>query len=278
MPGIVRATAVSLLERVLSPRVGGTVEQALRNDDPLVRRAAVALLPAWEPRERWRLGAPLLKDPIRTVRLGAVDALAEASVAVPLGTSEREDFTRAAAEYRAVQAFNADRAEAWLNLGALETRLGNPSAGEAAYQRAIALQPWFVPSYVNLADLYRAQGRDAEGERLLRTALERAPGNADVHQALGLLLVRERRLPDAVPILAKAAELDPTNPHYAYVYAIALESTGKPAKALAVLEAAQRRFPADREVLSALADIAARVGDQAAAARWAAALEQLERD
>jgi hypothetical protein len=32
---------------------------------------------------------------------------------------------------------------------------------------------------VNLADLYRAQGRDDEGERLLREALERLPASAE---------------------------------------------------------------------------------------------------
>lgn len=278
LPGIVRASAVSLLERVLSQRAGGTVEQALRDLDPLVRRAAVALLPAWEPRERWRLGAPLLQDPMRTVRLGAVDALAEASVAVPLSTSERAVFDQAVAEYRGVQAFNADRAEAWLNLGALEARLGNFAAAESAYQRAIKVQPSFLPPYVNLADVYRAQSRDADGERVLRTALERSPDNADVHQALGLLLVRQRRLADAVTVLAKASELAPGNPHYAYVYAIALDSTGQVAKALSVLEAAQRKFTGDRQIVGALAEFSARVGDQAAAARWSAALKQLDQD
>lgn len=276
VPAIVRASAVGLLERTLSPRVGKTVESALRDLDPLVRRAAVGLLPAWEPRERWRLGAPLLQDPIRTVRLGAVDALAEASVTVPLSTSERASLAQAIAEYRQVQAFNAERAEAWLNLGALDARLGDLAPAEAAYQRAIQLQPSFVPPYVNLADVYRAQARDPEGERVLRTALERVPDNADVHQALGLLLVRQRRLADAVAVLAKAAELDPNNPHYAYVYAVALDSTSQPAKALAMLGAAQRRFTGDREILSALVDMSTRAGDESASKRWRELLSQLD--
>lgn len=278
LPGIVRASAMAVLERVLSPRVGATIEQGLRDLDPLVRLAALGLLPAWEPRERWRLGAPLLRDSIRTVRVAAVDALAEASIAVSPSASERASFDQAVTEYRAVQAFNADRADAWVNLGALEARLGNLPAAEAAYQRAVRLQPSFVPAYVNLADVYRAQTRDADGERVLRTALEGAPDNADVHQALGLLLVRQRRLSDAVPVLAKAAELDPDNPHYAYVYAIALDSAGQPAKALAVLETAQRRFTGDREILSALVDFSTRAGGQEVAARWAEKLKQLDQE
>ena len=94
----------------------------------------------------------------------------------------------------------------------------------------------------------------------------------------GLLLVRERRMPEAVAALEKAAALAPDNPHYAFVYAIALDSTGKPAKALAVLAEAQRRFPGDREILDGLVDISRRVGDDAAAARWGTLRAQLDRE
>ena len=50
-------------------------------------------------------------------------------------------FDRAVAEYRAVQMLNADRAESWLNLGALDARLGHAAAAEAAYRRAIEADP-----------------------------------------------------------------------------------------------------------------------------------------
>jgi predicted CXXCH cytochrome family protein len=276
MPGIVRASAVNLLEGVLSPRLAPTVETALRDLDPLVRRAAVELLPAWDPRQRWPLGAPLLQDPIRTVRLAAVNALADASTAVPLSAGERGAFDQAVAEYRGVQAFNADRAEAWLNLGALQARLGDFAAAEISYQKAIRLQPMFVAAYVNLADVYRQQERDADGERVLREALGRVPDNADTLHTLGLLQVRQRQLAEAVATLGRAAQRDAGNPHYAYVYAVALDSVGQPAKALSVLETAQRRFTGDRELLGALRDIARRVGDETAAARWSGMLRQLD--
>ena len=46
---------------------------------------------------------------------------------------------------------------------------------------AIGLDPRFIPAYVNLADLYRARGRDAEGERILRDGLKIAPNSAMLH-------------------------------------------------------------------------------------------------
>jgi tetratricopeptide (TPR) repeat protein len=270
-PAIVRATALSLLENVPNPRWHELVERTLSDPDPLVRRAAVSLLADWEPPRRWQVGGPLLSDPIRAVRLEAVNALVDAASAVALTPEQRTVFDRAVIDYSAAQAYNADRAEAWLNLGTLDVRLGNAPRAEAAYQRAIRLQPTFIPSYVNLADLYRELRRDAEGERVLR----QAPDGADVHYALGLLLVRQQRTEEAVNELAKGAAERPDSPRYAYVYAVGLDSIGQHAKARAVLEAAQQRFSGDREIRAALVQFTARAGDREAATRWAQKLRDL---
>lgn len=270
-PAIVRATALSLLEHFPTARWRDPIERSLQDPDPLVRRAAVSLLSAWEPPRRWQVGGPLLSDPIRTVRLEAVNALADAVSAVSLTPDQRSVFERAVADYREAQAYNADRAEAWLNLGALEVRLGNDQAAEAAYQRAIRLQPSFIPSYVNLADLYREQKRDDAGERVLR----QAPAGADVHFALGLLLVRQNRLAEALDELAKAAAERADSPRYAYVYAVALDSVGQSGKAMAVLQQAQARFTGDTDILAALAEFSSKAGDREAADRWARKLRDL---
>jgi len=80
-----------------------------------------------------------------------------------------------------------------------------------------------------------------------------APRDADVHHALGLLLVRQKRLPEAVEALEQSAKLSPNNPHYSYAYAVALNTTGKPNQAIKVLEETHTRYPYDREILYALA-------------------------
>ncbi|HVN87259.1 MAG TPA: tetratricopeptide repeat protein [Candidatus Binatia bacterium] len=275
-PAIVRATALSLLAEPGRPPLADVVEQSLNDPEPLVRRAAATTLSAREPNRRWQIGGPLLRDPIRIVRVETVNALADAAGSVTLSADQRESFDRAVAEYRDVQAFNADRAESWLNLGALEARLGNRERAEADYRRAISLQPSFMPPYVNLADLYREQGRDAEGERVLRQALALQPSNADAHHALGLLLVRTRRLEPALAELAKAAELNADNPRYAYVYGVALDSAGRRADALNVLEGAQKRFTGDRDIVTALLQWSAQTGDRDGAARWAEKLRELD--
>jgi tetratricopeptide (TPR) repeat protein len=154
----------------------------------------------------------------------------------------------ALAEWRAAQMANAERPEAHVNLGAVHAQLGERDAARAQYETALRLGPWFVPAYLNLADLLREEGRDEEGERLLRRALEIAPESADAHHALGLLLVRSDRKAAAVVELARAAELAPASLAYTWVWAVALHSTGDSQRAIEVLEAFRARRPGDLQV------------------------------
>jgi Flp pilus assembly protein TadD len=93
-----------------------------------------------------------------------------------------------------------------------------------------------------------------------------APDSADVHEALGLSLVRQKRIPQALAEFARATEIQPDEPHHAYVYAVALHDTGDAQQAIQVLEKAHDRAPAAREVLLALIQYQAEQGDRAAAA------------
>jgi Flp pilus assembly protein TadD len=147
---------------------------------------------------------------------------------------------------------------------------------EAEYRTALRLDPAFVPALVNLADLDRARGRDQQGAELLRKAISIEPNNADARHSLGLLLVRQHDYAGALDLLRRASELAPENARYAYVYAVALNSTGAPAEALALLEQAHRKHPADRDVLAALVSIAREKGEFAAALRHARELFALD--
>jgi predicted Zn-dependent protease len=63
---------------------------------------------------------------------------------------------------------------------------------------------------------------------------------------------------------------------YAYVYAIALNSTGAPGQAIQLLERAHRLFPADKDVLVALVSIARATGDRGTALEHARELAELD--
>jgi tetratricopeptide (TPR) repeat protein len=273
-PSIAAATAYADMAPFLTPALLADLRRGLADTDPLIRLGALRGLEGVPPELRWSLAGALLIDPALSVRLQATALLASVPAA-SLSPDERQRFAKAAQEYIEVQRLNADRPEARVTLGAFFFQQGEPVKAEAEYQAAIKLAPRSIPAYVNLADLYRALGRDKEGETVLQEALAIAPDNAAAHYALGLLLVREHRLPDALVMLAKAAELDPGRAHYAYVYAIALNSAGKLDEARRVLEDSQATHQADRETLSGLLSLAKDAGDQPAAAHWAELLSLL---
>jgi Flp pilus assembly protein TadD len=160
---------------------------------------------------------------------------------------------------------DADRPEAHLNLGLLETRLRHPSEAETQYRTALRLDQNFPPALVNLADLDRMRGLDQEGVELLRKAMSIDPNNADIRHSLGLALVRQHNYADALPELRQASEFAPDNARYAYVYAIVLNSIGSQGEAMELLETTHKRHPADRDTLLAIVSIAQETGDFATA-------------
>ncbi len=217
---------------------------------------------------------PLLHDPVLAVRTEAARALSGVDPrAIP--ADQRDALTAAEDELAAAEMVNADRPETHLNLGLLDIRRGRPAEAEAEYATALRLDPRFVPAMMNLADLDRMRGEDSAGEALLRKALTVDPNNADITHSLGLLLVRQHNYAEALPLLRKAAELAPDNTRYGYVYAIALNSTGAPDQARALLEQIHARHPADPDVLLALVTTARSAGDFPAALMHARELAKL---
>jgi tetratricopeptide (TPR) repeat protein len=270
-PAIARATALSALNANANITTLDVVAAGLRSASPLVRLGALEALAGAPAELRLRNAMDLLSDPVRAIRIEAASLLAD----VPLtaaSAERRAAFERAAAEYVESQRYNADRADARVNLGSFEARRGDVAHAEQDLKAAIALDSLYVPAYINLADLYRAQGRESDAERVLRDGLKTSPNSAPLHHALGLALVRARRSDQALAELAKAAKLDPASARFAYVYGIALHSAGRADEAIATLVKASAQHPADTDTLEALASFYHDRGNDAESRRY---MEQL---
>ena len=274
-PSIARATALSLLPAYLTSDSVPVVRAALVDSDPMVRAAAVRTLEPLSPQERASMAAPLLADPVRSVRIEAARLLAGTAPELREDV-EKTELDRATAELVASEMATAERPENHLNLSLLYSQLGREDDARRELMTALQLDPKFVPAMVNLADLCRAEGRDGDAEQWLRKAVATAPNGAGPIHALGLLRVRQKRYADALALLGKAAELQPENARYSYVYAVALNSNGQPSKAIAVLEKAHRQRPADREVLGGLVAIERDRGNRKAAVAYAEQLANLD--
>ena len=267
-PGIVRASALSLLGRYVGTDVFEALSLGLQDEDPLVRIGGLRALAAVAPKNRYPLAQPLLTDEIRAVRIEAGRQLA----AVPLDTLppvEQKTLNQAVEEYLQAQWMIAERPEAHLNRALVFMDRGQLTQAEEAYHLALQQDEAFYPALVNLADLYRLQNRDQEGEATLRKALALAPQNADIHYSLGLLLVRVGKKDEALVMFEQAANFGADNPRHGYVFAVALSSAGKSTQALKVLEDTYQRHPYDRQLVLMLATLHRDQGNHTAAVQFA---------
>jgi tetratricopeptide (TPR) repeat protein len=252
---IVRATALSMLISQPSESALAAIRQQIRAEEPLVRMAAARALAPYPPDLCWSIGAALLDDDVRIVRIEAARVLA-ADSGIHAPGRHRNAFDHALKELRTSLEINADRPAVIVDRGNLERDLGRDTAAEEAYREALRLQPNYVPASINLADLNRDLGREDQVMMVLQDALSRSPKEAGIYHALGLAKVRNGDVAGGLRSLERACVLAPTAVQYVYVYAIALNSTGRGAEAITILEQALRDHPGHRDVLYALATIA----------------------
>jgi predicted CXXCH cytochrome family protein len=273
-PAIARASAFAEWSVLPDADALATLADGLSDSSELVRFGALQSLERFPLATRLRLAASLLSDSLRATRIEAARILADVPTQ-QLSQEQQGAFERAAAEFIETQRSNADRAEARVSLGTFLAQRGDVARAEKELESAIRLEPSSIPAYVNLADVYRAQGRDADGERVLRDGLAGASKSGALHYALGLALTRLNRADTALREFTRAAGLEPGNARFAYVHAVALNSAGKTDAAIAALRAALTTHPNNGDILSALAAFTAARGRNAEAQRYRERLRAL---
>jgi len=276
-PAVARASALDELASRVSPQNIAVAKAALADPDPMVRTGALDMLEDLPPGQIWPMVSSLLADPVRGVRIRTASLLA----AVPTASqppADRDGFDRAAKEFIAAQRFNADRPEARTTLGNFLAQRGQASDAEAEYKAALKLSPQYAAAAVNLSDLYRQLGRDGDGESVLRAAIAVSPRAAAAHHALGLTQTRLKHSDAALAEFQRAAELDPGDARYQYVYGVALHSAGKRDEAMTVLKESLKSHPSNRDILLALVSFSREAGDTTAALGYAEQLAAIAPD
>jgi tetratricopeptide (TPR) repeat protein len=246
----------------------------LYDDDPMLRVSSVRALEFLPLHQRMQLLQPLLDDDVTAVRMEVATSLA----GVPLDQLSKEQAAALQSvfdEYLAIQRQHADMPGVQLQTGVFLVNRGDLRGAEAAYREALFLNPQLVPAHLNLADLLRAQGREQEARQQLQAALAVAPENGNTLHALGLLETRTGNPEKALDYLGRAAAVETEGTRHRFVYAIALHDLGKPGMALEQLQALQRQVPTNQDVLLALANYSAELGQREQALGYARRLVQL---
>jgi tetratricopeptide (TPR) repeat protein len=269
-----RATAMEALGQTGGREALQSATQLLYDDDPIIRASTVRALEFLPLHQRLQLLQPLIDDDITTVRMEVASSLA----GVPLDQVSPEQASALRTlfkEYMQVHQLHADMPGVQLQMGVFLVTRGDMPAAEKAYREALHLNPQLVPAYLNLADLLRAVGREDEARQQLLAALEVAPENGNVLHSLGLLETRGKNREQALDYLKRAAELETVGTRHRFVYAIALHDLGKPADAITQLKGILRQAPGNQDVLLALANYSAELGQREQALGYARRLTQL---
>jgi tetratricopeptide (TPR) repeat protein len=221
-PLIVQATAIDLLGNYRSEAALKAQREALYSSDPLIRLTSVRAIPFDVDPSALSDVARLLSDPVRRVRLAAVERLVDVPID-SLTDEQRRAFEDAMIEFRESQELSLDQAGGRLALAILARRYGRPGESVEHLRNAIRLQPYLAGPRMELASL-----------------LGTAPGNDDEVRRL-----RE----EEVELLERDAKLAPTSATIFYHIAKLTYLLGDYDKAQAAIETACRLAPRNFEFL-----------------------------
>jgi tetratricopeptide (TPR) repeat protein len=98
---------------------------------------------------------------------------------------------------------------------------------EAAYRKAIALDPSLASAFTNLGTLRLLDGDKRDAEALFARAMAIDPTQSEAPYNLGFLHLEARRYPEAIELLGRALELDPEFADAHFNLAVALEESGR---------------------------------------------------
>lgn len=183
---------------------------------------------------------PLLNDPIKIVRLEAARIIS----IIPKENMDKE-----------------------------QEKLLAPSIEE--YRQSLLFVSERPETQLALAQLYQSEGQPdkAEAFKMLENGIE-TTNNAVLYYSLGLWYVRHKDLDKGLKNLQLAAEMEPDNARYQYVYAVAVgEKDVK--KAIAILQSSLQKHSGHLDTLTALVSYCKQAGDQFNADKYSRKIDNL---
>jgi len=240
------------------PAAAAALRKFVDDPEPMVRAAAVHALGSNAPLEM------ALNDSSRLVRLNAFQA--------SRGTAVKNDSVRT--EYLQFLRATHDQPVGALHEADLALAEGRHDEAESWTRKAAQWDP-SAGGKDALGQVLHALGKDVEAEAAFRKAIDLDPKNPQRHFTLALFYAETKKLNEAVKSLSAAVEIDPTFGRAWYNLGLAYSQTGQINPALTALDRASNLMPESPEPTYALATILARQGKAAEA--QAAAQESLRR-
>ena len=163
LPAIVRASALDLLAQTSDTAILARIRSLLSDEDPLVRVASISAFKTDNHRTRAQALAPLLQDPIRSVRIAAARQFLPIRIdQLPSDTAKAAG--RAMTEWQASLLAKFDFPETQLVLGGVALTTRNLKSAETAFRESVRLDPQLVDGWSMIIRI-RLALRDIAGAR-----------------------------------------------------------------------------------------------------------------
>jgi Flp pilus assembly protein TadD len=160
------------------------------------------------------------------------------------------------------------------SLGAALAQQAKNAEAVACFQRAVKIEPRYIPTYAHMAVAYAGLGDLAEAEASLKKAVEINPYSAPAQFALGQFYLIQDRFSAAWVHMRKAADLAPSDPWYLNGLGKILLAEGNPREAASHLLDAIKITPGFDEAHYNLGEAYVSMGmDPEAAGEFRKALE-----
>jgi tetratricopeptide (TPR) repeat protein len=207
---------------------------------PRDARAHYGLGNVFTDQQRWEDAEKIYREGVLLAPNNAeiLTALSFVLVQPRIGSSNAARFAEAESFARRATRLPPPSAVAFDRLGvAMVARGIFNSETEAAFRRAMELDPNFVVAQVHLARVLRQMNRNDEADPLYKSAIDRAQ-DAPTLVLIADAMQSESRWPDSDPVLHRALELDPRNPGALFLMGRLLSVVRKYAEAEPVLKTA----------------------------------------
>lgn len=173
----------------------------------------------------------------------AAAALEKAQQLRPNGATFRALYAAKLRDGKEVEAFARlqqwakEHPDDWENRMVLSTEYIRNGSMQKAIAETEALNEKFPgrPLILNNLGWLYARNNDSRGKELVRTALEIAPGAAEIQDTYGWILVKEGKVSEGLDLLRKAAAALPGTAEVQYHLGAALAQSGKKAEAMEIL-------------------------------------------
>ncbi len=273
-PLIVKATAISLMDRYFSDSVRSTIKWALKEPEALMRVTALRAYSSTNINEFKNDLLKLLNDSVKAVR-----AQAAFTISGVLGNEIPDNyinaFNSALEEYKAMNLYMADFPSGRMNLGILYANLDDFSTSAKHFEEAIKIDSLFFPAKLNLALIYNQLNKKNKAEVLLRDIINNHPEIPEAYYYLGLLIAEKQNYTEAINLLRKASKLMPKKARINYNIGLMLEKSGSLKEAEKELIIAVKKEPSNFNFLYALANFYIKNHNYTEAKKYAKKIKKL---